>query len=192
MRSERLFSFLSGIHPVSDAFRASVERELSVLSLPKNHMLLEAPRISDQAWFLESGFAMCYTYEDRGLQVEDFWQEGEFILSVKSSFNQVPAKDNIRLMMPSKVIYISYLAVQRLLHDFPEAHVIYETIIARYYERSRERVQEMRNMHATDRYRKLLALFPGIEQRVPQECIASYLGIAPQSLSRLKRKIANT
>jgi CRP-like cAMP-binding protein len=189
VRFERLFAFLSEIHPLSDAFRSSIERELRVLLLPKNYMLLEAPRVSDHAWFLERGFAMSYSYTDAGLQVENFWKDGEVILSVKSFFEQAPSAESIRLMVPAEVIFISYRGVQRLFRDFPEAHLIYETVVNRYYEQSRERAHDILTLDATERYRKLLSTFPRIEQMATQEHIASYLGIAPQSLSRLKRQM---
>lgn len=189
---EGLFELLAGIHPISDAFRAAIEQEIALVSLPKNHALLEAPRISDQAWFLQNGFAMSYVYDDRGIHVENFWHSGEIILSVKSFFEQTPAMENIRLLIPSKVVVISYSGMQRLFDTFPEAHVIYEAVITQYYERSRKRAQEMRNTSALERYRTLLSEFPGIERTVSQEYIASYLGIAPQSLSRLKRKFPKT
>lgn len=130
---------------------------------------------------------MSYIHGDRGIEVENFWQEGEIILSVKSFSEQIPATENIRLLMASKLIFISYPAVQRLFRDFPEARIIYETVVTKYYERGREYAHQMRNMRARDRYRKLLLDFPRIEQIVTQEYIASYLGITPQSLSRLKR-----
>lgn len=190
MNLERLFLFLSDIHPISNAFRAAIEQELALLWLPKNHVLLEALRISDQVWFLESGFAMSYIYSERGVQVENFWREGQIILSVTSFCQQIPASENIRLLTSSKTLVVNYHGVRRLLQEFSEAHWIYNTVLTQYYERSRERAREMRYMRAVDRYRKLIADFPGIERFVAQEYIASYLGIAPQSLSRLKRRIS--
>jgi|SRR5690606_25203598 CRP-like cAMP-binding protein len=185
----RLFAFLSEIHPISDAFRSAIERELTLMSLPKNHMLLEAPRVSDYAWYLDSGFAMSYTYTDQGIRVDNFWRSGQIILSVKSFFEQIPSTENIRIMVPAEVVFISYKSVQRLFQQFGEAHFIYESVLNRYYEESRERANDIINLDAKARYHKLLATFPRIEQMVSQEHIASYLGIAPQSLSRLKRQM---
>lgn len=190
MSSKKLFTLLSSIHPISDAFKTAIDQEINLLSLPKNHTLLESPRISDQAWFLENGFAMSFTYDERGIQVENFWQSGQIILSVKSLLSQVPAKENIRLLAPSKVVVINYRGLQRLFKAFPEACIIFEAIMTEYYEQSRERAQDIRSMRAVERYKKLLVDFPGIEQMVSQEHIASYLGIAAQSLSRIKRKLA--
>lgn len=189
MSLERLFAFLSEVHPLSDGLRASVEREVMLLSLPKNHILLEAPRVSDFVWFLDSGFAMSYTYTESGLQVENFWKAGQIILSVKSFFEQSPSTESIRLMAPGDVIFFSHAGIRRLFREHREAHILYAILLSRYYEQSRERAQDLLRMDATERYQKLLSTFPRIEQMVAQEYIASYLGIAPQSLSRLKREM---
>lgn len=188
VKLERLFSLLAGIHPLSDDFKAAIARELTVLSLPKRHFLLEAPRVCEHAWFLDSGFAMSYSYADQAVHVENFWAAGEIVLSVKSFFDQVPATEFVQLMTPADVIFVSYAGVQRLFRDYREAHFIYETVVNRYYERSRERAHDMRYLGAMERYEKLLARHPLIEQTVPLEYIAAYLGIVPQSLSRLRKK----
>lgn len=184
---ERLFSLLASIHPLSDDFKASIGREVRLLSLPGNHILLEAPDVCKHAWFLDSGFAMAYTYRDGRMQVENFWKPGQIILSLNSFFEQVPASEFIELVRPGDVISISYDGVQRLFRDYPEAHFIYESVANQYYERSRERADDLRYLKAGDRYIKLIATFPQIEQCIRQDHIASYLGIAPQSLSRLRR-----
>lgn len=192
MNLERLFSLLSSIHPLSDDFKASVEQELTLLSLPKGHLLLEAPKVSKHAWFLDSGFAMSYTFLQGQLHVENFWGAGEVVLSLRSFFGQVPSAEFIKLVLPGNVICINYEGVQRLFRRFPEAHYIYETVSSQYYEKSRERAYDLQHLSARDRYVKLLTRFPQIPQFVAQENIASYVGIAPQSLSRLKRQMRNS
>lgn len=184
---ERLFSLLASIHPLSDDFKASIEREIRLLSLPGNYFLLEAPDVCRHAWFLDSGFAMAYTYTEGRMRVENFWKPGQIILSLNSFFKQTPSCEFIELMVPGRVISIGYDGVQRLFQNYPEAHYIYESVVNQYYERSRERADDLRHLQAEDRYRKLISTFPQIEQCIRQDHIASYIGIAPQSLSRLRR-----
>jgi CRP-like cAMP-binding protein len=157
------------------------------LSLPRNYVLLEAPNVSDHAYFLESGFAMSYTFVKGKMQIEKFWASGEIIFSAKSFFEKVPSTEFIKLMVQGDVLFISYAAVQRLFDYFPEANFIYRVIMNQYYEHCRDRIHDMQHLSSTERYHKLTSTFPAIEQVISQEHIASYLGIAPQSLSRIKR-----
>ncbi len=192
MRLDKLFQVLSAIHPMSEDFKKAIEQEVTYLSLPSHHMLLEAPRIAAHAYFLDDGFAMSYTFIKGKKQVECFCTQGQFIVSVKSFFEQVPSQEFIQLMKQSEVLCISYASVLRLFHTFPEANFIYRVLMNQYYEQSRERIRELHHLSAYARYKKLREVFPPIEQILPQEHIASYLGIAPQSLSRIKKQRGHT
>ena len=188
MNTDRLFQVLSAIHPLSEKFRKAIKRELTHLSLPKHYLLLEAPRIAEYAYFLDSGFAMSYTFHEGEKQVEGFWVSGQILLEAKSFFERVPSEEFIELMEQSEVFCISYAGVARLFEEFPEANIIARAVLNQYYENSRDRLRDMRQLTSMQRYARLVATFPHIEQVVPQEYIASWLGITPQSLSRIKRR----
>jgi CRP-like cAMP-binding protein len=188
MSADKLFHVLSSIHPLSSPFKNAIEKELTLVAFPKNYLLLEAPKIADHIYFLNHGFAMCYTY-DRGIkQVEGFWKAQQLIVSPKSFFEQIPAKEFIQLMQQSDVLCMSQAALLRLFDTFSEAHIIYRVLMNRHYECSRQRIRDLQNLNAVERHEKLLSVFSNIEQIIPQEQIASYLGITPQSLSRIKRQ----
>lgn len=188
MNTEKLFQELSTIHPVSEEFKIAVEKELTLLSLPKYYLLLEAPNISGHAYFLNNGSAITYTFVKGKKQTEAFWSTGKIIVSAKSFFEQVPSREFIQLMEQADVLHIRYNSVLKLLDTFPEANHIYRITMNQYYEQSKERTRDMQHLTAKERYQKLLKNFPHIEQISAQEHIASYLGITPQSLSRLKRQ----
>lgn len=192
MINDALFKILSAIHPLSEDFKKAIETELIPLSLPKNHILLEAPAIAGHAYFLEKGFAMAYSFEEGRKITEAFWRSGQIMVSSHSFFEQVPSMEYIQLMEKSELLCISYAGIQRMFELHPEAHAIYRVIMNRHYAHSRGRVRDLQYLSALQRHEKLLNVFPNIEQIVPQDCIASYLGITPQSLSRLKRQQGNS
>ncbi|HMI67797.1 MAG TPA: Crp/Fnr family transcriptional regulator [Cyclobacteriaceae bacterium] len=183
-----LFKVLSAIHPLSKNFKRALERELLPLSLPKHHMLLEVPDISRYAYFLSSGFAMAFAFVHGKKVTEAFWTPGQILVASSSFFEQVPSAEYIQLMDKSELLCISYDSVQKLFSLYPEATHLYRIIMNRQYGQSRMRVQDFRRLSAQERLEKLISIIPDIEQTIPQESIASYLGITPQSLSRLKRK----
>jgi CRP-like cAMP-binding protein len=189
MHSERLFRVLSAIHPLSENFRVALEEEIVRLSLPPRHSLLEAGAIADRAYFLETGYAMSYALLEGERQVEHFWSPGQFVIPVTSFFEQVPSTEFIKLLEQSDVLVIGHTCVLKLFDLFAEANHIQRVIMSRYYEHSRERIRNLQHLNGAMRYKKLRVAFPRIEQLVSQEDIASYLGIAPQSLSRIKKQI---
>jgi CRP-like cAMP-binding protein len=188
MNTENLFSVLSSIHPISSEFQKAVERTLTPLSLPQYHLLLKATEVATCAYFLEEGFAMSYTFVKGEQQVDGFWKSGQIMVSARSFFEQVPSQEFIQLRSHSELLCITHDSVHTLFKTFPEAHFIYRVIMNRYYEYSRERTRELQHLTAGERFENLKEHFPTIEQHVTQKHIASYLGIAPQSFNRIKKR----
>ena len=188
MNTSRLFQVLSGIHSLSDDFKKAIERRLTLLSLPKHYMLVEGGDVAKHAYFLNSGLAMSYTFLEGNRLIESFWISGQVIVSTRSFFEQLASGEFIELMDKSEVLSISHSSVLQLFDTFPEAHIIYRGVMNQYFEGCRERIRDMQNLTAVKRYKKLIHDFPHIEQHIAQEYIASYVGIAPQSLSRIKRQ----
>jgi CRP-like cAMP-binding protein len=189
MNLERLFQVLSAMQPLSEDFKVALAKEVVRLSLPRGYYLLEAPKISEYAYFIEEGFAVSYTYVKGRKQIERFFSSDQIILSPRSFFEQAPSHEFIQLLASSEVLHVCYASVVRLLQDFPEANAIYRMVMNEYVEQLRERIHDMQHLSAVDRFKKLHDRLPRIEQIVSQEYLASYLGITPQSLSRLKRSL---
>ena len=188
MNTEGLFNVLAAYHPLSDEFKTALEKELIPLSLPKNYLLLEAPKIATHAYFLDKGFAMSYSFLNGKKVTENFWKSKQIMVAFESFFDQTPSMECIQLMRKSDVLCISYDSVQTMFELFPEAHRIYRGIMNKHYAQSRARTRNMQRLKARQRLEKLLAVFPDIEMIVSQDAIASYLGITAQSLARIKRK----
>jgi CRP-like cAMP-binding protein len=184
---KRLIELLSSICPLSDAFIDALKKELTQLSLPKNYHLLEAPKISEHAYFIERGFAMSYVFQDGRKQPERFWSSAQIVFSPKSFFEHVPSQEFIQLLQVSEVLCISHQSVLKLFKEFEEANHLYRVLMNEYLNQSRQRYRDLHDLNARERFERLLNEFPEIEQIVSQENIAGYLGLTPQSLSRIKR-----
>lgn len=183
----RLISHLENLCPLSVEFRQALERVVVPVTLPKHYMLLEPPRIAEHAYFVVRGLLMCYTYQDSKKCVEGFWTSEQILVSLRSFFEQVPATEFIQLLDESDLLCISCADAMRLLETFPEAQCIYRKVLNHYYEESRARARELASIPASVRYSRFIRHIPKVEQHLSQELIASYLGITPQSLSRIKR-----
>lgn len=188
MKPKRLFNVLSGFHPMSREFRSALEKRLIPMSLPKNYILLEAPKIATHAYFLDTGFAMSYSWHEGRKVAEGFWKAGEVMVVFDSFFEQKPSDLCIQLMKKSDLYCIGFAEVQEMLETFPEAQHIYRGVMNKHLSACLERLRDTQRLRASERHRKLLGRYPGIEQLVSQDAIASYLGITAQSLARMKRR----
>ena len=188
MPATYVLDVLEAFHPISETSKRALEKELVALSLPKNHFLLEAPRIADQLYFLRTGFAMGYSYVDSEKFIETFWKQGQIVTSATSFFEQVPSMEFIQLMDNAELLCLSHAGFQRLIAGYHDLRQVFFKVISGSFRETRISFLESHTLTATQRHQKLLQTYPGIEQIVPQENIASWLGITPQSLSRIKRR----
>jgi len=188
MDTKALFDLLSTFEPLSESFRKSLTRELIPHTFQQNKILLDASEVSTHCYYLQDGFAMSYTYYDGKKIAEGFWKAGEIIIAFKSFFEQIPSDQSIQLMTKGDLLGIHYTSVKQLMEIYPEALRIYSAMLSAHYDSCQNRIRDIQRLSAAVRLKNLLRGYPRIEQHVSQENIASYLGITPQSLSRIKRE----
>jgi len=188
MEFENLFKVLNSLHLTTDEFKEVVTKEMTPVSYPKSYLLSEAPRVAEYAYFIQTGFAMSFFYIEGKKHVNNFWKQDQIMCLAQSFVDQVPSKEHIQLMEDSDLLCLSHSSLIKLFNNFSESHILYRIVINQYFQHSQERILDMQRLSASARFEKLLHIFPEIEQIIPQEYLASYLGITPQSLSRIKRK----
>lgn len=119
-----------------------------------------------------------------------FFSENQFIVSFRSFIFQYPCAYHIEALEGAEILYLDYADLQRLY----ESHKAWEKfgrILAEYFfNQSQGRTEELLFLTHEQRYLNLLKQHPNIAQRVPSFHIASFLGIKNQSLSRIKKRIA--
>lgn len=189
MNLQKLYEALEVHLPLSEEYKAFIAEKAEFVSLPKDYMLLAPPGKVEHIFFLQEGFAMSFVFNDWKKQTTSFWGANSFVALGKSFFDRLPSTEFVQLMAPSKLLCFSLDTVETAFDKFPEAHIIYRKSMNIHAERLRERLQDIQKLSVALRHQKLLAQYPGIEQMVAQEHIASYLGIAPQSLSRMKKRL---
>lgn len=183
-----LLTYLQAIQPLSTELIKAIQSGLERHILPERHLLLQSGRVARQIYFIEQGlvhgFSVC---QDRKVS-SWFMKEGDFIISVVSFITQTPSTENMETLEPSIVQSLSYDHLQQLYCQFPEFNRIGRLLTEKYYVLSEQRAHSLRTANAAERYSQLLQEFPAIFQRVQVKQIASYLGIAPETLSRLRAR----
>lgn len=155
----------------------------------KDEVILQEGKICKQLYFVESGLLHFYINKD-GNNITKFFTEAPYFFTSQASFNaQKAATENIQAIEKSIVWQISYHQVNELYKlkswtDFArkiiqEVQFLTENILV-----------ELQTETAEIRYGKMLQNEPELLNRIPLKILASYLGIAPQSLSRIRKKIA--
>lgn len=182
-----LLTYLESFQPMSNELKSYLKEKLIPVSFPARHLLLEVPKISSHVYYLREGFAMSYTYGRDGKVTQNFWKPGEIVVAFESFMYQRPSLEVIQLMVPSDLYCLSYEAMIEMFASFPEANSVGRIMMNEHYSRLLKRLNMLKHADYIGQYRKLLEYFPAIERIVTQRSIATYLGITPQTLARIKR-----
>ncbi len=95
---------------------------------------------------------------------------------------------SIKSLEDSELILMNLDKITALSIELPKINLMRSSLVEQYFTKSTQRATNLTNLDAKDRYKALLKEIPTIHERVPQYYIASYLGIKPQSLSRVRAK----
>jgi CRP-like cAMP-binding protein len=155
----------------------------------KEHILHEG-EICKRTAFVEQGCFRNYTVDPNLHEnVNFFGFEGWWLADLHSLENQIPTIYNIQALEDSTIDVIprqDFFALMEKYPKFKEGHI---QLVRRSHAAMMRRLQEIRFKSIEERYLDLIERQPETLQRVPQQYIAAYLGIEPQSLSRLRKRI---
>ncbi|MFD0763219.1 Crp/Fnr family transcriptional regulator [Mucilaginibacter lutimaris] len=192
MNAELLIQTLNFISPLSGALDKRFRENLIEEKLPRRHLLLEEGRVNNKIYFINKGFARAFYYTREGKECTSwFMGKGELMISVYSFYTQTPAAENIELLEDSELLSMTWSQLQSIYADFPEYNFTGRIVTEKYYQLSEERAVLLRTLTARERYEKLLSTHPDILRQASQGQIASYLGISPETLSRVRSGKSN-
>jgi CRP-like cAMP-binding protein len=160
--------------------------QLKVKSLKKKEHLILEGAVCKFIGFVSSGTLRSYVRNNEGEFNNDFYFENDFVSAYTSFLTQMPTNCNIEALTDSTIHYISYEKLNELIADDNAFLKLSKYISDTYFIRKCKRETSFLRHSAAERLEGLSALYPGIEQRVSQYHIASYLGVKPESLSRIK------
>lgn len=161
------------------------------ISLPSKTILLSEGDVSQYAYFVTEGCLRLW-FNDKGKDITfQFFFENEAVSSFESFRSGKPSQFNLETIEPVKLLKIHKKDVEVIFKTFPEAtdyliEILFQRL-SRYTDLFLSRIKD----NPEDRYRFLIQSEPRIPNRIPQHYIASYLGISPVSLSRIRKRVWN-
>lgn len=163
-----------------------LEQVVEVVQLKKKDYLIRAGNICEFVGFIESGILRSYILRESIEFNVDFYLADSFVSSYTSFLTHQPTNTNIQALSDSTIYTISSTNYSNLLKSNMEWYRFSKLIADTLYVKKCRREKSLLMDSAMDRYNLLLKSYPQIEQLVAQYHIASYLGIRPESLSRIK------
>ena len=159
-------------------------------SLTKGDYLLREGEICKHETFVTKGCLKTYYQDKNGFEhIIDFLIEEWWANDLYSLFTQTPARSNIRAIEKTEVLQISKNNLEILYQKIPKFERFFRILFQNAYISQREQINASLSATAEERYRSFLYKKPYAENRFTQKDIASYLGVTPQFLSSLKKKM---
>jgi len=156
----------------------------------KGEYLLKADDLCDYVGFVDKGF-FTFFYLIEGVQhIRGFFFPNEFISNYSCFLLENKSKFNIQALEDSSVTLIHRDALFRLYEKLPKVQELSRNIVENLYIEVSEKYESFFLKTAEERYLELINSRPTIIQRIPQYMIASYLGITPEGLSRIRKRLA--
>jgi len=130
-----------------------------------------------------------YTDKEANDHVLQFATAGWWTGDLNSFTNGAPSIYSTKALTDSKVLLIPKIQMDELLKRFPKFEKYFRIIFQNSLITHQQRILRNLSMSAEERYQYFLQKYPTLEQFVPQKHIASYLGITPEFLSKIRRKM---
>lgn len=174
---------------LNDEQKKLVNNNFSEMKVQKGEMILEAGQVCKFVAFVEKGLFIFSNISDQGDEkVCDFAKENQWISQYQSMINKTPSPISIQALENSVIHKIYFEDLQQISGQMPEIELAFRQIIDPLLISMVERSNDFQNLKAQERYQKFVQSNVELSQRVPQYYIASFLGIAPQSLSRIRKE----
>ncbi len=159
--------------------------------LRKKQYLLQAGDVCKYSAFVEKGILRSYTTDEKGAEhIMQFALEGWWIADMYSFLTGEPSIYNIDALEDAELLLLSSAAQEKLFHQIPKFERYFRILIQNNMIAMQRRLIGSLSLSAEENYVHLINANPGMLQLVPQHMIASYLGITPETLSRIRKQLA--
>lgn len=186
----QLYNVVSRMLPLSQREWDMFAESFVYRSVPKKFRLVSVGDVSREAYFINKGAARLF-FEKEGEEVSaNFMFENNFVASLESFLLQVPSRQAIDTLEDCELLVLSKQRLEELIRKQPQFNLFSKAIAETAFIMLQRRASSFILDSAEERYMNMLQQRPEILERVPQHMIASYLGVTPVSLSRIRKRIS--
>lgn len=177
--------------PLTSEEQETIKTFLTPKKLRKKQYLLQEGDICKYIAFVEKGALKSYVIDEAGTErITQFALEGWTISDLYSFLTGEPATYHIDAIEDAELVLISKAAHEELLQQVPKYETYIRLQITGAYIALQRRLTSIISLPIEERYKNLTTLYPTIVQRVPQHMIASYMGLTPETLSRVRGRVS--
>jgi len=191
MAIEQLIEHFAQYIPLKEIEKAVLKDRVMEKRIKRRQFILQENDVCKYYTFIISGCFKMYGVDDSGSEHNlQFASENEWIADIGSFHSGKPSRLYIEAIEPSVVLQIEKSNLIYLYHHHPKFDRIFRVIIEEKFIELQNRVLQNISSTAEERYLTFMEQYPLLANRLPNTQIASYIGITPEFLSKIRRIIA--
>ncbi|WP_099372391.1 Crp/Fnr family transcriptional regulator [Sphingobacterium sp. 1.A.5] len=187
---EKLKSILRFGAILSESDIEEIASNFKAKSLNATEHVLEVGQIAHEIAFIESGIVRIYKPDDDGNEVTKyFFKENQFFVDLESYYSGTAASEAFQAVVDSQLYTIHKLKIDKLCENIPNFFIFLKSITEATLLNKIKDNDFLNFGSSKTKYLEFIKRYPKLALQVPQQYIASYLKVTPQSLSRIRREL---
>lgn len=190
MKAQAIVEYFNQILPLNDKEIAFVQKAYTERRIKRRQFILQEGDVSKHGTFIVEGCFRMYLVDSNGKEHNlQFAIENWLIGDVGSFHTGTPSKLNIEALENSIILQINKEDQLKLFTDYPKFNRIFRVLAENAMVSLQRRVLQNISSTAEERYLDFLERYPQLFNRISNVQIASYLGVTPEFLSTIRKKL---
>lgn len=185
----KLLKHFNSIQKLSSEEIDAIDVTMSMKLFKKGTLLLKENQYSSDVYFVLEGIVRLFYEADGTEKTSDFFTEGQWVLSTNSVTQNTPSKHFLECSTDCKLLVGNSEKGEYLYKKYPNLETISRKLMNQIFIEQQTKIETYILDSPKERYLKLLKSNSELFQKIPQYQIASYIGVTPESLSRIRKRL---
>ncbi|MBP6334225.1 MAG: Crp/Fnr family transcriptional regulator [Bacteroidia bacterium] len=185
----KFVEYFSKISPLTEEETKGIEEAMCVKTFKQGTILLKEGQLSIDTYFILEGCIREYVLIDGEDKTTNFFTEEQWVISLNNFGTPSPASNNLICVEDTTVSVGNEKSAQEMFKQFPRFETISRAVMETFFTEQKKILTSFFTDSPEQRYLILLKSRPDLFQRIPQYHIASYIGVKPESLSRIRKRV---
>lgn len=185
-----LLQILQHITPLDEEEKLLIQQCFIPKHLTKGSFFLNAGAVNKHIGFITKGLMRYFVYKNEVEATFIFSKETDFIADYQSFNSKLPSIQNIQAIEDCELLVIDFDSLQRIFTTTRNGNLLGRIVIEQRFDIMVAQLLSIYLHNPEERYKHFIATYADLAQRIPQYMIASYVGVQPESLSRIRRRLA--
>ena len=186
---DAFFDYCSQFVDFTSSEKKTISNRMVVRSVPKNFTLVDLGDVAREIYFINQGIMRYFYITEDGKDITGFvYLDNMFAGSIDSFFSQTESTQILETLSDCELLVLGYSSLHELFDEIPKMNVLIRKLIQVRMAHALKIIAALIINKPEQRYTAFTELHPGIEQKIPQHILASFMGITPVSLSRIRKR----